>query len=60
MREDPDGAPKSSGSFSGLNKWRLDRALAHLEQPTEMKGGNGEKAVVTEPAFSRELLDWPR
>lgn len=53
------GTPKSSGSFSGLYKWRLGRALAYREQPTEVKGGNGEKAVVAAPAFSGELLDWP-
>ena len=53
------GTPKSSGSFSGLYKWRLGRALAYREKPTEVKGGNGEKAVVAAPAFSGELLGWP-
>jgi putative DNA methylase len=53
------GTPKSSGSFSGLYRWRLGRAMAYRDAPTEVKGGNGEKAVVASPAFSGEALDWP-
>lgn len=53
------GTPKSSGSFSGLYKTRLGRALAYREAPTEVKGGNGEKAVVASPAFSGSVLAWP-
>jgi putative DNA methylase len=52
------GTPKSSGSFSGLYRWRLGRAMAYRDAPTEVKGGNGEKAVVASPAFSG-ALDWP-
>ena len=53
------GTPKSSGSFSGLYKGRLGRALAYREAPTEVKGANGQKAVVASPAFSGKVIDWP-
>jgi putative DNA methylase len=53
------GTPKSSGSFSGLYKGRLGRALTYREAPTEVQGANGQKAVVASPAFSGAVLDWP-
>jgi putative DNA methylase len=53
------GTPKSSGSFSGLYKTRLGRALTYRQAPTEVKGGNGEKAIVASPAFSGTVLPWP-
>lgn len=53
------GTPKSSGSFSGLYKGRLQRALAYRENPTEVNGGLGEKAVISSPAFSGKVLPWP-
>ncbi len=53
------GTPKSSGSFSGLYRGRLQRAIAYRDNPTEVSGGNGGKAVISSPAFSGTILDWP-
>jgi putative DNA methylase len=53
------GTPKSSGSFSGLFRGRLQRAIAYREEPTEVSGGNGSAAVVSSPPFSGSVLDWP-
>ena len=53
------GTPKSSGSFSGLYKGRLQRAIAYREAPTEVCGGNGGNPVVSSSPFTGEVLDWP-
>jgi putative DNA methylase len=53
------GTPKSSGSFSGLFKGRLQRALEYREYPTEVSGGNGGKAVLSSGAFSGRVSEWP-
>lgn len=53
------GTPKSSGSFSGLYKSRLQRAMIYREQPTEINGRNGDKGQVCSLPFSGQVLGWP-
>jgi putative DNA methylase len=53
------GTPKSSGSFSGLYRGRLQRALDYREKPTEVHGANGDKGRVCSPPFTGKVLDWP-
>lgn len=53
------GTPKSSGSFSGLYRGRLQRAMRYRERPTEINGTNGDKGRVCSPPFSGQVLDWP-
>lgn len=53
------GTPKSSGSFSGLYRGRLQRAMAYRERPVEINGTNGDKGHVCSPPFSGQVLDWP-
>jgi putative DNA methylase len=53
------GTTKSSGSFSGLFRSRLLRAIEYRQAPTELKSaGNGQGAVVCSPAFTGLLKDW--
>jgi putative DNA methylase len=53
------GTPKSSGSFSGLFRSRLLRALKYRLAPTEVRGRNG-KGPVCSPPFTGELPPhWP-
>lgn len=53
------GTPKSSGSFSGLYKGRLQRAMAYREQPTEISGTNGDGGRVCSSPFTGQVQDWP-
>jgi putative DNA methylase len=53
------GTPKSSGSFSGLYRTRLHRALDYRAKPTEVKGKNGDASAVASPPFTGQVLDWP-
>ena len=53
------GTPKSSGSFSGLYKGRLQRAITYREHPTEINGKNGDKGRICSPPFSGQVLGWP-
>jgi putative DNA methylase len=53
------GTPKSSGSFSGLHRGRLQRAITYRERPTEINGTNGDKGHVCSPPFSGQVLGWP-
>ena len=53
------GTPKSSGSFSGLYKGRLTRALAYRANPTEVNGTKTDKGMVCSPAFTGMVEDWP-
>lgn len=52
------GTPRSSGSFSGLFKSRLLKAVDYLENPTEVAVGSGGRPVVCSAPFSRELSEW--
>jgi putative DNA methylase len=53
------GTPKSSGSFSGMFRTRLLRALQYRSAPTEITGKTG-KGLVCAPSFSGVLQDrWP-
>jgi putative DNA methylase len=53
------GTPKSSGSFSGLFRTRLLRAVQYRLSPTEVTGKSG-KGLVCAPPFSGKLEDqWP-
>ena len=52
------GTPKSSGSFSGLFRRRLMRAIGYREAPTEVNGtGNGKSLVCSAP-FTGQLQPW--
>jgi putative DNA methylase len=51
------GTPKSSGSFSGLFRSRLLRALDYRLSPTEINLQNGK--MVCSPPFSCLLFPWP-
>lgn len=51
------GTSKSSGSFSGLFKGRLLRAIDYREAPTELKATKKGK-VVCSPEFSGKLEPW--
>ena len=55
------GTSKSSGSFSGLFRGRIRRAIAYRSAPTELNGAtnNGEGAVVCSQPFSGTLKVWP-
>ena len=54
------GTPKSSGSFSGLFRGRIRRAIDYQSAPTELKSAtNGEGAVVCSQPFSGTLKAWP-
>jgi putative DNA methylase len=54
------GTPKSSGSFSGLFRNRLLRALEYRLLPTEVNGTGSAKGRVCSPAFTGILEDkWP-
>lgn len=53
------GTPKSSGSFSGLYKGRLLRALAYRQNPTEVNGIHTDKGSVCSPAFTGRVHSWP-
>jgi len=51
------GTPKSSGSFSGLYRTRMLRALEYRREPTEVNGpGNSS---VCSPPFAGKLESWP-
>lgn len=53
------GTPKSSGSFTGLFKSRLLRAIEYRQAPTEVNG-EAEPGLVCSPPFSgRVELGWP-
>jgi putative DNA methylase len=53
------GTTKSSGSFSGLFRSRLLRAIHYRHAPTELKGaGAGQGTVVCSPEFSGRLKQW--
>jgi putative DNA methylase len=53
------GTPRSSGSFSGLFRGRLLRALKYRLAPTEVNGDSG-KGCVCSPPFTGELSPcWP-
>jgi putative DNA methylase len=54
------GTPKSSGSFSGLYKGRLLRALAYRQNPTEVNGIHTEKGRICSPPFTGEVHPWPK
>ena len=54
------GTPKSSGSFSGLFRGRIRRAIEYRSAPTELKSAtNGEGTVVCSRPFSGTLKAWP-
>ena len=54
------GTPKSSGSFSGLFRGRIRRAIEYRSAPTELKSAtNGEGSVVCSRPFSGTLKAWP-
>ena len=53
------GTSKSSGSFSGLYKGRLLRALSYRENPTEVNVRNGTKGRVCSAPFTGEVKEWP-
>src|SRR4029077_17519998 len=53
------GTPKSSGSFSGLFRARLLRALDYRESPTELKGRRGPRRICSPPFSGRVELSWP-
>ncbi|MGQ0653766.1 MAG: DNA methyltransferase [Betaproteobacteria bacterium] len=53
------GTSKSSGSFTGLSKTRLLRAIKYRQAPTEVGDGSGA-AIVSAPPFSGRIEDrWP-
>ncbi len=54
------GTPKSSGSFSGLFRSRLLRAIDYRFAPTEVNGNGAEKGIVCSPPFAGELDPWPK
>jgi putative DNA methylase len=54
------GTPRSSGSFSGLFKSRLLRAVGYRERPTEVNGTGAAKGRVCSPPFTGKLSPWPR
>jgi putative DNA methylase len=53
------GTPKSSGSFSGLFRLRLLRALDYRESPTELMGRRGSPRVCSPPFSGRLEPKWP-
>lgn len=53
------GTAKSSGSFSGLFRGRLLRAINYRQAPAELKGAtNGQGTVVCSPEFSGTIKQW--
>jgi putative DNA methylase len=52
------GTSKSSGSFSGLYRSRLVRALNYRDAPTEVNGVEGGKGRVSSPPFTKQLSEW--
>ncbi len=52
------GTPKSSGSFSGLFRSRLIRALDYREYPTEVNGTGRARGRVCSRPFSGKLCPW--
>lgn len=53
------GTTKSSGSFSGLFRGRLLRAIHYRHAPTELKGAaNDQGAVVCSPEISGAFRQW--
>ncbi|HET6572788.1 MAG TPA: DNA methyltransferase, partial [Fimbriiglobus sp.] len=52
------GTPKSSGSFSGLFRSRLLRAIKYREAPTEVNGTETATGKVCSPPFSGDLSTW--
>lgn len=53
------GTPRSSGSFSGLFRSRLLRAIRYREAPTELEGAsNGAGKVVCSPEFNGVMKSW--
>jgi len=53
------GTSKSSGSFSGLFRARLLRALSYRENPIEVDGVEGNRGVVCSRPFSGAVRSWP-
>ena len=54
------GTSKSSGSFSGLFRGRIRRAIEYRSAPTELKSAtNGGGTVVCSRPFSGTLKAWP-
>lgn len=55
------GTSKSSGSFAGLFRSRLLRAIQYRNAPTELKGAaNGAGTVVCSPEFNGALRQWKK
>lgn len=55
------GTPKSSGSFSGLFRSRLLRALDYRLDPTEVSGIYHKHSIVCSPAFTGKVeKEWPK
>jgi putative DNA methylase len=52
------GTSKSSGSFSGLYRSRLVRALDYREAPTEVNGPDSAKGRVCSLPFAKQLAEW--
>ena len=54
------GTPKSSGSFSGLYRGRIRRAIEYRNAPTELKSAtNDGGTVICSQPFSGTLKVWP-
>lgn len=53
------GTIKSSGSFSGLFRTRLLRAIDYRNAPTEVNGTQNDKGKVCSPPFTGQLQPWP-
>lgn len=54
------GTPKSSGSFSGLFRSRLLRAIEYRQAPTEVQSYPGARGAVCSPPFSGKVEpSWP-
>lgn len=54
------GTPKSSGSFSGLFRSRLLRAVAYRSSPVEIAPPGSNTPKLCSPPFSGTLSPWPR
>jgi putative DNA methylase len=53
------GTPKSSGSFTGLFRGRLLRALEYREAPTEINGASDPGLVCSSPFSGQVHGAWP-
>ncbi len=53
------GTPKSSGSFSGLFRTRLLRAIGYRQAPTEVNGRKGKALVCALPFSGIVQSNWP-